>query len=672
MQTFRKYILFTFCSLLLCSCAHIDYEDLGSDIYFTAGIAQSDTKTGMSNHGDSYKVYWQTGDKLAVFSGAEDEYSMFSLVSGENTSEGVFKGFLVPSDSYSAIYPYEIVRTRTEDKVELSVDSVQKYSADGLPVNSLPMYACGKLGSLNFRLLGAILKIQLTGSAILKSIMLSSNGDEAMAGDAVFDLSEKTSPQLLFKDNRNKQIVLDCDGVVLNESVQKDFYIVVPGHVFKEGFTLVVNTYSGSFTKILNHEVAFVNGEMRSLEPFVVEGDALNPDTRPAKQMWYKSKSSSPCTINESAFDAKIISQAYNKGWFIVTFDELPTKINDVVFENPSSVIELYLPNSVEHIGMYAFSGIGVSEINFPESLVTLGVDAYSQIKGVKGIKLPEGVRSIGLECFGGCSSLEYVSLPSTLEETEPYAFLYCDNLVEFSGDTKFISSDGRCFFTNSGYGFIDDTPSTLDKVAGKDLVTYTVPDNVCFIQNYAFSSCKELKSITFPSSVNQVSGISFEGCDNLIEMKGPYVVDGRSFIYDGCLTYVLSNGLSEYTTPKGVKSLGSGLFNGDKNIKILRISEGVVGTESYGTYLFSSMRNIETIYLPSTITELGYEPFIGSEKLKSVYIKAKVPPCVEFDSSYENPYKYLTIYVPQESLQLYRESAHWEGMRNYIKGYSY
>ena len=42
----------------------------------------------------------------------------------------------------------------------------------------------------------------------------------------------------------------------------------------------------------------------------------------------------------------------------------------------------------------------------------------------------------------------------------------------------------------------------TLDKVAGVNLEAYTIPDNVLYIQNYALSGCKDLKTLTLHSKI--------------------------------------------------------------------------------------------------------------------------------------------------------------------------
>lgn len=521
MKTRFRLIIGALLAILASSCSDGMKEDLSSDksVYLTATIDDGtfQTRTTISPNGDIYNVHWQENDCIAVFADKDTEFSKFSLVSGANSSMGVFRGVCSqPQDSYLAIYPYDVVQGRSANAITLEIGATQLYQASGISPNSLLMYACGKPGSLNFYNLGSVLRLQLTGRTMLKSVTVSSNDDRVIAGEATLAFSDNQFPEIAFGETGSREIVLDCDGIVLEENRIKEMNIVIPYGTYESGLTLTFNTYAGTFTKTIDRSVTFERAQIRSVKPFVVEGEMPSPEMRSERQLWYKTKNGKRCSIAEgSAFNAAVISHTYSNDWGIVCFDKAPTRINGRVFAEPESITELYLPESVEYIGMYAFSGVSVTEINFPKSLESLGVDAFSQCKGVKSIVVPEGVRSLGLEVFGGCTALEYVTLPSTLEVTEPYAFLNCDNLVRFIGDTKFISPDGRCFFTNSAYGAMSE-PETLDKVAGKGLETYTLPDNVLYLQNYAMSGCNELRELTIHENVKSCAADPFPLSGNL------------------------------------------------------------------------------------------------------------------------------------------------------------
>ena len=204
---------------------------------------------------------------------------------------------------------------------------------------------------------------------------------------------------------------------------------------------------------------------------------------------------------------------------------------------------------------------------------------------------------------------------------------------------------------------------------------SYRLPENVKFIQNYAFSACKNLKSLYLPDDLGNLSRTALEGCDALEELHGKYIMDdGRSFVSNSILHFVLTKGLTVYNSPEGIEWLSSDSFNGDQNLKELNIGEGVKGVMAgfLESYLFASM-NLEVLNLPSTISNLGTEPFLHSKSLKSLYIKSVNPPAVQFDEVYyDHDYPSLTIYVPRESLQTYLNSPDWSCMKKYFKGYDF
>lgn len=507
MNTFYKIMVCLLCETLLVACSNQFDREINNIQTFNVnaytGGAESETRTVIDPQRDVYHVNWEDNDKIALFSDDSSIPARFTLISGANTNSGIFAGQANKSETYTAVYPFEIVRGEKElDKINVFIDETQIYRKNGISANSLIMYACGKPGSLNFYNLGSIIQLQLKGTTMLKSVTFLSNDNTPVSGDAVLDLSNTLLPKVNFKETGSSQVVLYCDGVVLEADTIMDMYIVVPNRTYEAGFTLLFDTYSNVYNVKIEKPITFERSQIRKLGPITIEGDMPAQDLRSDKQLWYKTVNGTMDSIsNESAFDANIVSHTYSGGWGIISFDAPPTRINDVFFNAPQSISELYLPRTIEHIGGYAFSELGVNEIHLPESLYSLGGSAFTHCNNVKEIEIPEGVRFIGVEAFGWCSSLEYMTFPSTLELAEPYVVVGCDNLVKFKGDTKFISSDGRSFFTNVSYGYQHDF-HTLDKVAGVGLETYILPDNVLHIQNYALSGCKDLKTLTLHSNI--------------------------------------------------------------------------------------------------------------------------------------------------------------------------
>lgn len=67
-----------------------------------------------------------------------------------------------------------------------------------------------------------------------------------------------------------------------------------------------------------------------------------------------------------------------------------------------------------------------IVEIELPNTIIKIGVDAFEQSRYLKKIIIPENVTSIGDGAFSGCSSLCSVLLNDSIETIGKYAFAGC------------------------------------------------------------------------------------------------------------------------------------------------------------------------------------------------------------------------------------------------------
>ena len=198
-----------------------------------------------------------------------------------------------------------------------------------------------------------------------------------------------------------------------------------------------------------------------------------------------------------------------------------------------------------------------------------------------------------------------------------------------------------------------------------------------------AFNSCADLQTITIPSGVTSIDKTAFKYCFALTEFKGKFAsADGRCLVINGVLEFCAFGELTTYTTPPGVTAIGDYAFSESSDLKSVTVSSGVksIGKEAFywnqetlesvilpegltkiGDSAFSTTR-LATITLPSTLTSIGVDAFVGNTYLKSVYCKAVTPPTVGKDAFYDLSDD-LKIYVPKTSETAYRSAEYWESM---------
>lgn len=96
-----------------------------------------------------------------------------------------------------------------------------------------------------------------------------------------------------------------------------------------------------------------------------------------------------------------------------------------------------FAPGSkLETIVRTAFSGSGVTTIELPDSLKTIGYGAFMNCHGLKSMTIPSGVETIGECAFLNCRYLETISIPASVTSMGNNVFEDCTSLktIEYAG----------------------------------------------------------------------------------------------------------------------------------------------------------------------------------------------------------------------------------------------
>ena len=117
------------------------------------------------------------------------------------------------------------------------------------------------------------------------------------------------------------------------------------------------------------------------------------------------------------------------------------TEINEGAFSDLKNLktVTFALGSQLETIVRTAFSGSGVTTIELPDSLKTIGYGAFMNCQGLKNMTIPSGVETIGEDAFLNCRSLETISIPASVTSIGKSAFGSCLNLqtIEYEGTEK-------------------------------------------------------------------------------------------------------------------------------------------------------------------------------------------------------------------------------------------
>ena len=120
---------------------------------------------------------------------------------------------------------------------------------------------------------------------------------------------------------------------------------------------------------------------------------------------------------------------------------------------------------------------------------------------------IPNSVTSIRNRAFYGCVGLTSINIPNSITILSDQVFRGCTNLKKFV-----VSNDNPRYSAIDGVLYNKNKTKLLSYPNAKSS-TYTVPDGITSIGDYAFSDCIGLTSITIPNSVIEIGNSILSGC---------------------------------------------------------------------------------------------------------------------------------------------------------------
>ncbi len=314
-------------------------------------------------------------------------------------------------------------------------------------------------------------------------------------------------------------------------------------------------------------------------------------------------------------------------------------EIGGGAFRGCKSLTSVTLGSAVKEIESSAFADSGITEIDIPDTVMTLEGSVFANCTSLESAEIGSGITSIPWSTFSGCDALREVIARGVLTEIGEKAFENCVSLISytipasvtkvrhdvFDGCVRLVEiyNLSEAALTDAGLqmhcvvhtdiaeksiiekvgdlSFCKTKRAYYDSEEHNYLIDYngngaylTLPDDYngesYRVFDYALSGRKNLKSVTISKGVEKLGENILYGSDNVTTL----VVASDNTVYytaSNCVIekaedkFVLGCGTS--IIPDGVKLIGANVFCGNATIvnPSFVIPSSVVGIERHAFY---------------------------------------------------------------------------------------
>lgn len=177
------------------------------------------------------------------------------------------------------------------------------------------------------------------------------------------------------------------------------------------------------------------------------------------------------------------------------------------------NLLKLVLPDSIKELGNHSVIEAAFTNVFLPNSIERIGEYTFSGCLNLREIVIPEKVHIINKYTFYNCMCLLRIIFLGSILRIKAHAFENCFRLSDFF-----------------------------------------LPNELEIIEESAFENCKSLKMIRIPASVTAIDDMAFYGCSSLqkifFEGAVPPILTGTPFyeLPTTCPIYVPKGSLEAYT----------------------------------------------------------------------------------------------------------------------------
>lgn len=234
-----------------------------------------------------------------------------------------------------------------------------------------------------------------------------------------------------------------------------------------------------------------------------------------------------------SGGETDIVIPCYIGGVPVVEIGSKAFMNNSSNYGNTSVLSTVILPETVVTIGEDAFwQCTGLTTCNLSNNITTIEKYAFYGCTNLITATIGNGVTSIPTGLFNNCTNLESIYLGENIETIYSDAFFWCNSLTEIHIPTlnewmliDWLPADSVPFM--QGYDLY------INGILLKELV---IPDQLTEVKNFAFARCKSIESVVLHNELQSIGIGAFYACTGVDEIIIPESVTTIGIdAFNGC-----------------------------------------------------------------------------------------------------------------------------------------
>ena len=254
-----------------------------------------------------------------------------------------------------------------------------------------------------------------------------------------------------------------------------------------------------------------------------------------------------------------------------------------------AGITELELPDTLVSIGEGAFNTcLGLTSICIPGSVTKIGGGAFASCENLETVVLSEGLQIIGDAAFDFCSALKEITVPSTVTIVGEYAFsgeTGAEKTIHFTGNAPKFNENAFYEIVASVYYPADDATWTAEKMQNYGGTVTWIPDSGCVLSGTCGDSLIwEFDEVTGILTISGEGSAIYNYSESDPAPWNKYTADIKQIEFSDNIGYIGSYAFANCTAltavvlPHGDGSvyLERAAFSGCTNLKEITFQSGI------------------------------------------------------------------------------------------------